>query len=195
LNEDFADLLDRARAGEDSAWASLYRDLAPQIRGYLRARGAMEPDDLLGEVFLQVVRDLGSFSGGRREFGAWVFTIAQHRLLDDARHAKRHPSVPASDEVLEENLPTLDGAEHDALRSLSAEAVRGLVAGISPDQRSVLLLRVVGDLSLEEVARVTGKTLGAVKALQHRGLAAVKREMSPHAVSQGAPAALGGSDG
>jgi RNA polymerase sigma-70 factor (ECF subfamily) len=187
VDDNFERLLDSARSGEEAAWTSLYRELAPQVRGYLRARGAMEPDDLLAEVFLQVVRDLGSFSGGRKEFCAWVFTIAHHRLLDDVRRARRRPSEPAPEEVLEDHLPPMD-AEEEALRSLATDRVQALVARLSMDQRTVLLLRIVGDLSIEQVARVSGKTPGAVKALQRRGLAAVKRlisdrEMSPEGVS------------
>lgn len=190
MDREFADVLRTARAGDESAWASLYRELAPQVRAYLWARGATEPDDLTGEVFLQVVRDLGSFSGGRREFFAWVFTVAHHRLLDDVRRARRRPSDPAPDEVLEEHLPPSD-VEDEALDVLAAHEVQSLVAKLSQDQRSVLLLRILGDLSIDEVARVTGKTPGAVKALQRRGLAAVKREMSREAVSLGRSSALG----
>ena len=182
MDADFEQILHGARAGQQEAWTQLYRGLAPQVRGYLRARGAPEPDDLTGEVFLQVVRDLGSFSGGRREFHAWVFTIAHHRLLDDVRRSQRRPLEPAADDVLEDHLPASD-AEEDALRSLEAHRVKALVGKLSPDQRTVLLLRILGDLSIEEVARAAGKTPGAVKALQRRGLAAIRREISKEEVS------------
>jgi RNA polymerase sigma-70 factor (ECF subfamily) len=182
LDADFERTLHAARAGQEWAWNKLYRDLAPQVRGYLRARGATEPDDLTGEVFLQVVRDMATFSGGRREFCAWLFTVAHHRLLDDVRRSQRRPLEPAPDEVLAEHLPAAD-AEEDALRSLAAERVKELVGKLSPDQRTVLLLRILGDLSIDEVARVAGKTPGAVKALQRRGLASIKREISKEEVS------------
>ncbi|MGH2695177.1 MAG: RNA polymerase sigma factor [Actinomycetota bacterium] len=84
LGEGFATTLAAARLGAEWAWGALYDDLAPAVTGYLRARGAPEPDDLTGEVFLQIVRDLRGFSGNEREFRSWVFTITHHRLLDTA---------------------------------------------------------------------------------------------------------------
>jgi RNA polymerase sigma-70 factor (ECF subfamily) len=103
-------------------------------------------------------------------------------LLDDVRRSQRRPLDPASDDVLEDHLPASD-AEEDALRSLEAHRVKALVGKLSPDQRTVLLLRILGDLSIEEVARAAGKTPGAVKALQRRGLAAIRREISKEEVS------------
>ena len=71
--------------GDDWAWRALYDELAPALLGYLRARRADHPEDLLGEVMLQIVRDLPSFGGGFYDFRAWAFTIAHHRLLDERR--------------------------------------------------------------------------------------------------------------
>jgi RNA polymerase sigma-70 factor, ECF subfamily len=89
FGDDFPQVLDAARLGADWAWAAVYRDLAPSARGYLRARGAPDPDDVVGEAFLQVVRDLPRFEGGERELRAWVFTIVHHRLLDARRREAR----------------------------------------------------------------------------------------------------------
>lgn len=162
--------------GVEGAWAEIYRDLAPGILGYLRGRGAAEPEDLLGEVFLQAVRDLGDFDGGEREFRAWMFTIAHHRLLDEARRRDRRPVEPSSDETLVEHAPIGD-AEADALERLGRQRVEALIAGLPRDQQSVLLLRILGGLTVSEVARLIGKRPGAVKALQRRALAAVKQTL------------------
>ncbi|MBA3422808.1 MAG: sigma-70 family RNA polymerase sigma factor [Thermoleophilaceae bacterium] len=175
--EAFRAVLVAARSGSEWAWASLYRDLAPRVLAYLRARGAVEPEDVAGEVFLQAVRDIGRFEGDERAFRAWLLTIAHHRLLDASRHRARRPVDAVSDEVLHDRGPTGD-VEDDAFRELDMATVRGLVARLSPDQQSVLLLRIVGDLTVEEVARVVGKRRGAVKALQRRGLAALELELS-----------------
>ena len=64
LGENFSGTLEAARTGADWAWAAIYRDLSPAVLGYLRARGAHEPEDVTGEVFVQVVRDLQRFNGG-----------------------------------------------------------------------------------------------------------------------------------
>ena len=71
--------------------------------------------------------------------------------------------------------------EENAFAVLAHEEVRGMLAVLSPDQRDVVLLRIVADLSVEEVARLTGKREGAVKALQHRALAALRRHLDARA--------------
>lgn len=173
-------VLEGARAGHDWAWAELYRELAPKVLGYLRGLGAPEPEDLTGEVFVQVVRDIHRFHGDEREFRAWLFTIAHHRFLDQRRHSARRPVDPVAD--VPEPEGSADGAHHDALRELADERVRELLGTLSPDQRAVLLLRIVGGLTVEQVAGAIGKRTGAVKALQRRGLAALKRELGRQAV-------------
>ena len=181
LGKNFPAVLDAARAGADWAWAALYRELAPRLLGYLRAQRAPEPDDLLGEVFLQLVRDVSRFSGDERSFRAWAFGVAHHRLLDERRRRGRRPVVEPVAEPPEPR-PTGDVVD-DALAALGTERVRRLIDGLSGDQRSVLLLRIGGDLTVEQVARALGKRPGAVKALQRRGLAAIKRALAKEGVT------------
>lgn len=73
LGVNFPSVLDAARTGAEWAWTAIYRDLSPAVLRYLRARGAREPEDVLGEVFLQVVRSISHFSGEEHDFRAWVF--------------------------------------------------------------------------------------------------------------------------
>lgn len=182
LGRNFAAILRAARAGEEWAWSALYAEFAPGLLGYLRAQRADQPEDLLGEVMLQIVRDLPSFDGGMPEFRAWAFTIAHHRLLDERRRSARRPAeaMPAP-EI--ERLAPLGDTEEDALRALSAERVGRLLVQLSPDQQNVILLRVLGELTSEQVAQVIGKTAGAVKALQRRGLEAIRRELERERVT------------
>jgi len=175
LGESFLGVLAGARSGSDWAWDAIYRDLAPSVLGYLRAAGAAEPDDLLGEVFLQVVRDLGRFEGGEAQFRAWVFTLAHHRFLDDRRRRARRPVEPVAS--VGHGEPGGD-VEEEALERLGDEAVRTALGHLSADQRTVLLLRLLGDLTVEQVAQATGKRPGAVKALQRRALTAVRGQIS-----------------
>jgi RNA polymerase sigma-70 factor (ECF subfamily) len=154
----------------------VYRRLAPAVLGYLRAQRAIEPDDLLGEVFLQVARDLPRFSGDDDALRRWVFTIAHHRLIDDRRRRSRRPQL-ADGEVPElpapEHPDTVDPALLDALDRLTAE------------QREVVLLRFVGDMPLEAVAELTKRKVGAVKALQHRALEQLGRILRASADAHG----------
>ena len=174
--EHFSRTLAAARRGDEAAWSALYLDLAPAVLGYLRVRGMPDYEDLTGEVFLQVVRDLDRFSGGERQFRAWVLSIARNRLIDERRRRAARPVDPARDDVLIAAGPTGD-VESEALASLEMEDLLRLVAQLSADQQDVLVLRLVGDLTVDEVAVAIGKRPGAVKALQRRGLQAIARSM------------------
>ena len=173
--ERFTALLGAARDGSEHAWQELYSGLAPVVLGYLRANGSPDPEDVLSEVFLQVARDIVKFDGDEKGFRSWVFTIAHHRLIDARRHSARRP-VELSPEP-PEPMERAEDAADEALTRIGNEEVQRILTLLSPDQRTVLLLRVVGDMSIEDVATAVGKRPGAVKALQRRGLAAVKREL------------------
>ena len=174
MNSFGQETLDAARLGAEWAWTSIYKDYSAAVLGFMRAKRSQDPEGLTGEVFLQVVRDLGRFTGGAEDFKAWIFTIARNRFLDDRRANLRRPSVPQPNDVLEAHGEVGD-AEEEALRALETDRVVDLLGQLSADQQDVLLLRIVADMSLEDVARVLGKQIGAVKALQHRGLANLRK--------------------
>lgn len=175
LGGQFDPVLTAARSGAGWAAGRLWSSLAPQVAGYLRAQGAPEPDDLASEVFLGVFRGLASFSGDEEKFRSWVFTIAHRRLVDERRRlVRRPPPAPLGDDDRAGASPSAS-AEHEALRRLSEERVRRVCERLVPDQRDVLLLRLVGGLTSEEVAVALGKSPGAVRALQRRGVASLRR--------------------
>ncbi|MHB1391040.1 MAG: RNA polymerase sigma factor [Thermoleophilia bacterium] len=161
---------------------AIYRDLSPDVLRYLRARGAREPEDLLGEVFIQVVRKIQDFEGEEREFHAWVFTIAHHRMIDEWRCNRRNLSDPVPDYILASIAPS-GNSEEDVILRLRNHHVHSVIERLSPDQRDVLLLRIIAGLTIEEVALILNKRPGAIKSLQLRGLAAIRREISKGAVS------------
>jgi len=184
LGESFPEVLAAARLGAEWAWRALHRELAPQVAGYLRGRGAEAPEDLTAEVFLRLlvaIRDLHRFEGGEAELRAFAFTIAHHRLLDDRRSRRRRPEVLTGAEELGAGGPRGD-AEAEAVESLRTREIRRLIDGLSPDQREVLLLRIVGGLNAEEVAAATGRGAWAVRAVQRRGLLALRKKIALQAV-------------
>jgi len=184
LGEAFPGVLEAARTGADWAWRTLFRDLSSSVYGYLRSRGAAEPEDLTGEVFLQIARDLPRFEGGESEFRSWVFVVAHHRLLDERRHRRRHPVEPAAQETLAERAGRGD-VEEEAMRRLATDRVVRLLEAVSSSQREVLLLRLVGGLTVDEVARTLGRSADSVKALQRRGLGAIRRRLLQEATPSG----------
>ena len=163
----FDDVLVAAQAGAAWAFEVLYRDLSPSVTGYLRLHGAVEPDDLASETFIGVFTGLSGFSGGEDALRAWVFTIAHRRLVDDGRRRSRRPQVADDPGDLTELLG--GDVEDDALVGVGTETVHRLCAELPDDQRSVLLMRILADLTVEQVAAAMGRSVGAVKALQRRG--------------------------
>jgi RNA polymerase sigma factor (sigma-70 family) len=173
---DFAATLGAAQAGDERAWRDLYDRLSGPLLAYLRGGGARDAENLLGEVFLQLARNLRHFRGNEGALRGWAFMIARNRLVDEHRGTARRPHERLGKEVTE-RLPAPGGVEDEALARLGAGRVRDLLGRLTSEQRDVLLLRVVGDLSLEEVGRIMGKRVGAVKQLQRRALAALRREL------------------
>ena len=165
--------LARAQAGDPDALRVLFRTYQPRLLRFLRGLEPGVADDLAGEVWLAVAVRLDRFVGSERDFRAWLFAVARNRLADHRRRAARRPRLVAIDGEL------VDGP-HDqgrsgsgdpaelAIERLSAQAaIDALVADLTPEQAEVVLLRIVGGLSVDEVATLTTRTPGAVRVLQH----------------------------
>jgi RNA polymerase sigma factor (sigma-70 family) len=186
LGPAFDTVLAAARTGAGWARTRLYEWLAPAVAGYVRSQGIADPSDVTSDVFVAVLTRLPSFEGTEEQFRSWVFTIAYRRVVDEWRTRSRRDSVMAATaSATAAAMPsTAASAEDGALARLGDERVAELLATLTPDQRQVLALRVVADLSLEQVAELVGKPVGAVKALQHRALAGLRRSMTDKAVSR-----------
>jgi RNA polymerase sigma factor (sigma-70 family) len=180
-------LLFAAQTGAEWAWDRLYRELAPVVRGYLVAHGAVDPDDLLGEVWLQVARNIGTFAGDEAGFRSWVFMVAHHRLIDERRRRARRPEKAVDDQTGDDWAGVAPSAEAEALLEVETAAVRRLLAGLTEEQRQVLTLRILGDLTVDQVAGVLGKRPGAVKALQRRALRALEKKLPEAVPLEGSP--------
>ena len=130
-----------------------------------------DPEDLAGEVFLQVARDLGRFRAADDELAVrrWVFAIARHRAIDAARRARRRPRSSGAEVPDRPATPAADPLDPSLLAALRQ---------LTEEQREVVALRFVADLPLEAVARITRRTVGATKALQHRALENLRRSVS-----------------
>jgi RNA polymerase sigma-70 factor (ECF subfamily) len=178
--DDFDDVLARARTGAGEAFTVLYQDLSKPVAAYVRTQGVADVEDLTSEVFMAVFTGLSRFEGDQAGFRSWVFTIAHHRVADHWRRAARSLSLTSYDPMDDER--TVPSAEAGAFESLGSQEVAELLAGLTEEQREVLTLRVVADLTVEQVADVVGRSLGAVKALQRRALATLRRQIEGEAV-------------
>jgi RNA polymerase sigma factor (sigma-70 family) len=181
-HESFESVLTAAQAGAEWAWASIYRDLAGPVRGYLASRGAREPDDVTSEVFLKVAGAIQRFEGDEASFRSWVFVIAHRRLIDERRSRGRQPDFT---EWKPETISHggVGDVESEAMDRLSTEQLHETLSSLTGSQREVLVLRMIGGLSLEQTAEVMGKRVGAVKALQHRALAALQARFDSEGIS------------
>ena len=182
----FDDILAAAQAGAGWAFEVLYRDLSPAVTGYLRLHGAAEPDDLASETFIGVFTGLAGFSGDEQALRAWVFTIAHRRLIDDWRRRSRRPQLTDEDVDLAGHLG--GDVEDDVLVRVGTESVHRLCGDLPDDQRTVLLLRILADLTVEQVAQVMGRSVPSVKALQRRGLRSLRDRIESGSEKVGASA-------
>lgn len=177
------EVVERAGEGEIGALDELYTRYAPAVLGYLRGLGTPEPEDAAGEVFVSVVRDLASFSGDEGQFRSWLFTIAHRRAVDAFRARSRRRDDPFDPSVLPDTIGAGPDPADAVVSRLGAGPAVAALGDLTPDQRAVLLLRVIGDQSIADVARILGKEEGAVKALQRRAVATLRREIPVQAVS------------
>lgn len=173
IGDAFPEVLAAARTGANWAWERLVASIAGSLRGYLAAQGATDPDDLTGEVLLQLVRGIQRFEGDEAGFRSWVFLIAHHRLIDERRRHHRDAAQRAGQEPIGD-APAADAA----LDSASGIDWPQRLSALSDDQRHVILLRIVAGLPAEEVARILGKRVGTVRVLQHRALARLRVDLT-----------------
>lgn len=151
----------------DRSPASVYEMLSAAVLGYFRAQRMRDPEGLTGDVFVAVTQKLGGFRGDDVALRRWVFTIAHHRRVDEIRRSARQPEI--LDDV-PTGPPMLDPAPVDP-------ALIAALDRLTVEQRDVVVLRYVVDLSIADVAKIIGKRAGAVKMLQARGLEALADDL------------------
>ncbi len=166
---DLTAALEAARSGDEEAAAILFIALNPPLLRYLRHHVSGVAEDLAAEVWLGVIGGLAGFRGDLAGFRAWMFSIARRRVADHYDSLERRPRLVELDGS-EEIPERLDAAEPVMAAMAAQDAVEALVRALPPDQAEVVLLRVLGDLSVKEVAELMGRSPGSVRVLQHRAL-------------------------
>jgi RNA polymerase sigma factor (sigma-70 family) len=172
-------LVRRARAGDGAAFESLWLALSPRVAAYLRSRGVSAVDDVTSEVFLGAFTGIPAFAGDGAAFRAWLFTLAHHKSVDSLRRSRPEFSYnPSIDDRL------TPSAEDEAMPRLGLGSLDEAVALLPRTQREVLVLRVLGDMTIEEVARIVGRSPAAVRQLQKRAVANLRRTVTADRVEQ-----------
>lgn len=164
-------MLAAAQEGAEWAWTRIYHSIADQLAGFAKAKGAPEPDDVVGEVLHDLARNIKSFEGSESNFRSWAFGIAHNRLVDQWRKAGRE----RQQQVMEPGQSR--SAEAVALAGRADGPAFAALAGLTDQQRTVVILRTVADLSLEEVAAALEMKVNAVKATQHRAIKQLRKNL------------------
>jgi RNA polymerase sigma-70 factor (ECF subfamily) len=175
-------LVAAASAGDEAALRGVYLALAPTVLVYLRSRGVSDPEAVTSEVFVAVLPRLPALRGGLSGLRALVFSVAHARMVDAYRAGARRPATVDYEPA--EDTRVVPSAEDDALRALGNERVEAILALLPADQRDVLYLRVIADLSVEHVAQVIGRSQGAVKQLQRRALVTLRGLLAERRVTR-----------
>lgn len=177
-------LIGRARNGDPDAISDLYSNHVVIVFGYLRANGCANPEDATADVFEGMLKSIHRFKGGDRDFRSWLMTIAHRRLIDSRRRtARRGHDRPLNESVIaglrrrERTSAAVDESAYDT-------DLVDAIAELTSDQRQVIGLRFIADLPIDEVATITGRSVTGVKALQRRGLAALRRALDERAQSR-----------
>jgi RNA polymerase sigma-70 factor (ECF subfamily) len=176
-----AALVDATR-GDPAALAVVYRELNPRLLRYLRHHAGPVAEDLASEVWLALAPRLDGFRGSIANLQALMFSIAHRRVVDEYRRRGRTPARAPIDEALD--LADPQDTESIAVEELTAQgAVELLVRKLPADQAEVVLLRVLGELEVEQVAEIVGKSKGAVRVAQHRALQRLQQAFAEKAVT------------
>ncbi len=179
----FDGVLAAAQEGSEWAWDILVRDVGPRLVGFFRTRGVADPEGIAGDVFVDLAQNLANFDGDESRFRSWVFVIAYRRMSDEWRRQRRRPhETPGG--LTTDSVQVAPSAEEVAMEAFGSGEAARMLGVLTVDQRDVISLRVVAGLTLDETAQVVGKPIGAVKALQRRGLASLRREIERQGVSR-----------
>jgi RNA polymerase sigma-70 factor (ECF subfamily) len=166
--EDFAETLARAQAGDEAAFTDLFRALNPPVVRYLAVLGRRElAEDLAAETWVAALKTFPAFTGDEKALRAWLFTIARARWVDAVRARSRRPELVTDTTP---DAPSPDDVHAQVELGFTTEWALSLIATLPPDQAEVVSLRVVGQLEVNEVAELTGRTANHVRVLTHRGL-------------------------
>jgi len=173
VTTDESALLERARAYDPAALGELYDRYAAKMYAYIyrRVGDAVQAEDLTSELFLRVLQAVQNERAWRDSFVAWLYRIA-HNLVVDTYRRRPPPLVPLDDLPLESEA---DDPAEVLQEAADRSGLHAAIVQLTFDQQQVLALRFGEGLTAKETAVIMQKTIGAVEAMQHRALAALRR--------------------
>lgn len=174
LNSTDTELVMRAKSGDHGAVTQIYERYAPAIYRYIyfRVGEAELAEDLQAEVFLRMLEGIQRYEDRGWPISAWLYRIAHDRTVDTIRRRRKRHHIP-----FESWEGSCEGPEQVTIVQLEHEELRRTLEHLTAEQRKVIMLRFMADMSVQEVAQTLGRTEGSVKALQHRGLQSLARHL------------------
>ncbi|TMG43386.1 MAG: sigma-70 family RNA polymerase sigma factor [Chloroflexi bacterium] len=170
-----AALVKAAQAGDASAFGQLYERYREPVYRYCLARtGAKhEAEDLVADVFLRAMEALDRYEDRGLPFVAFLFRVARNAAIDKNRRTRPDMSV----DDLVHHPESGQNVEAEVVRSTERQALLDAMSKLKADYREVLLLRFVEGYGAADVGRMTGRSEGAVRTLQHRAIERLRREL------------------
>ena len=167
--------LRKAQALDRNTLGGIYDDYHQRLYSYIFRRvGDVETArDLTADVFRRFLQATSNGNGPKENLRAWLYRVAHNIVIDYYRRQQNQPSQPLREEWISDG----DDPGQAAEQRLQADRVRSAMRHLTPEQQQVLALKFLEGLSNEEVADITEKSIGAVKGLQHRALAALRRQL------------------
>lgn len=176
VNDRVEGLVSRAQNGEQDAFNSLYREYVAQIYRYiyLRVGHTEQAEDLTQEVFLRVIKNIGSYRYRGHPFASWLFRIAHNLIIDYYRQIKKDGSVPFIDSIV---ITDDDDPATTVEKDMEMQEIKQAIENLPPRQREIISLRFGSELSVAETAKAIGKTEGTVKKLQYEAILKLRKLM------------------
>jgi RNA polymerase sigma-70 factor (ECF subfamily) len=165
-----------AATGDQNAFATIYTTLQPRLLRYATSLVGQDAEDVTGEAWLQIARDIRSFSGTSDAFRGWTARIVRNRALDHARSRARRPVQSTSiDDLLDATAN--DDTEGAAVERIFTAAAVDLIASLPREQAEAVMLRAVVGLDARTAGEVLGKSAAAVRVAAHRGLRTLAKRL------------------
>ncbi len=178
----WADLVAAIADGQSHAIEEMFGEMQPRLLRFLRSQEPRAADDLAAEVWLAVAGGISRFDGDWSDFRAWVFSIARRRLADHRRTAVRRRTDVVDMHTFEDHRAD-DAPEDEALDKMSGQQAAALITSVlSGDQAEVLLLRVLADLDIDQVAAIMQRSPNWVRVTQHRAVRTLAKRLGPKIV-------------
>ncbi len=173
MSSDEARLIQQAKERDPAAFAEIYDRYQPPIYRYIfhRVDDVATAEDLTGEVFARLVERIDHFTYRGRPLLTWLYTLARNLFADYRRQAQQASMLPLDEQLVAET----DELEQATERELAQRRMAAALPYLTEDQRQVIILKFIKGLDNAEVALTLGKSVGAVKSLQYRAMAALRR--------------------